>query len=584
MENCQYTCVFAGEAGYGVMSAGAFLAKGASRNGLWGIVVNEYPSLIKGGLNSCLVRIAETKVDAYDEQVDFLGVLSQPGYDLHIAKVRPGGIVLYDSKAVTPNSDLAAPGVIFAPVGLLNLAPGDAGKIMANSALLGAFCALTGFNKDIIQSILHSEISKEELKQKNLAIFDNAYQAAAAITSGSKSFPLSLSADKTSKMLINGNDAIALGALYAGCKFAAGYPMTPGSSILMYLAEHGPQFGLVFKQAEDEVAAINMLIGASFAGVRGLVSTSGGGFSLMVEALGFAAQAEIPIVIVNAQRGGPSTGLPTRTAQADLSFAAHASQGEFPRFLLAPGDVEECFLETFRLFNVTEEFQVPGILLTDKYLADTSFIHEYFTTDSLSIDRGKLVTEHSLAESQPYLRYKLTDDGISPRALPGMKGGCHIATSYTHGEDGFYSSGNKEFAGSEAEITAAGLDKWFRKVPLMEQSVPGIKFYGDTEADLTIIAWGSTKGAILAAMEEASRQGLKVNFVQILYILPFPVTKMTELQQTIKLSLLIEGNKTAQLGALIRSYTGYKPDHVYLKYDSRPFTTQEILLKIREVL
>lgn len=580
----QFTCMFGGEAGYGVMSAGSMVAKGANRSNLCSIVVNEYPSLIKGGLNTCLVRIAEGPLNGYEEELDFLGVLSQPAFDVNVSKVMPGGIIVYDSGAVKPGSVRLPEGVKLLAVALAGSVPGDSAKVMANSALLGAFCAITGYPVQILKAVMADEFGNPALIQANYVIFDEAYAAVKTTMAVKNDFPLTFSDPVIDKMLINGNEAISLGAIKAGCKFAAGYPMTPGSSVLAYLADHGPEYGLVFKQTEDEIAAINMLIGAGYAGVRAIGATSGGGFALMTEALGFAAQAEIPVVMVEAQRGGPSTGLPTRTAQADLNFVVHASQGEFPRLVVAPGDVAECFYETFRMFNLVEKYQVPGIILTDKYLADTSVSQPFFDMTGLTVDRGKLADEQYLIQNQPYLRYRQTEDGVSLRAIPGQAGGRHIATSYTHGEDGFYSSGNREYAAAEPQVTAEGLDKLFRKTALMEQEVPGLSQYGPNEADLTVIAWGSTKGAVLEAMELAKAQGISVNFIQVLYVSPFPEAAMIKALSTVKKSLLVEGNKTAQLGGMIRAHTGYKPDSFYLKYDSRPFVPSAILARIKEAL
>lgn len=585
MQERYYTCMFGGEAGYGVMSAGTMVAKAASRNGLWTMVVNEYPSLIKGGLNTCLVRIGEKPLTAYEEELDFLGALSQPAFDLNVKKVKQGGVVLFDAKSVKPDMEKVPEGVELYPVELLQSISGDAAKVMSNSALVGGFSALSGFPKELLLAVMSSEFRKEAVREQNLAIFEKGYALTQEKSSALAVFPFQVNTGADDqKMLINGNEAIAIGAIQAGCKFSAGYPMTPGSSVLTYLADHGASYGVVFKQAEDEIAAMNMLIGSSYAGVRSIGSTSGGGFALMVEALGFAAQAELPVVMVNAQRGGPSTGQPTRTAQADLNFVLHSSQGEFPRFVVAPGDMEECFYETFRLFNLTDRFQVPGLILTDKYLADSAMTRPFFDTKDLVIERGKMADEAYLAQHQPYKRYEITEDGISARAVPGQVGGRHIATSYTHGEDGFYSSGNREYAGAEPEVTVAMMDKWYRKVPLMEEAVPGIKLHGPKKADVTVIAWGSTKGAVLEAMEKAKAEGLSVNFLQILYISPFPVTAVEEVLKDVKCSLLVEGNKTAQLGGILRAHTGYKADACYLKYDSRPFTPTGILAKIKEVL
>jgi len=584
ISNSDYTCLFGGEAGYGVMSAGSMVAKGANRNGLWSFVVNEYPSLIKGGLNSCRVRLSNQPLTAYEEPIHFLGLFSQQAFECYAPQLGTGGIILYDSPTVTVDESKVPAGTLLYPVSLTEYIPKGAKKIMGNSAMLGAFSALTGYPPDVLIEVIQDEFHNETLQQENISIFQKVYADVLANLSTKNIFPLQFQKNIQPKMLINGNEAISIAAIKAGCTFSAGYPMTPGSSVLSYLVDYGTEHGLVFKQAEDEIAAINMLIGASFAGVRSMGSTSGGGFALMVEALGFAAQAELPLVMVNAQRGGPSTGLPTRTAQADLHFVVHASQGEFPRIVVAPGDIEECFYETFRVFNLADKYQLPAIILTDKFLADSSISQTLFETDTLQIERGKRFDITNQATDQPYLRYELTPDGVSPRAIPGQVGGRHIATSYTHGEDGFYSSGNHEYAIHERDVTVAGTDKLYNKLPFLEKDMPAIKFHGPTDADLTIIAWGSTKGAILEAMKQAQRQGMTVNFLQILYISPFPTAAVELTLQKVKKSLLIEGNKTGQLGSILRAHTGYKADHSYLRYDAHPFVPSDILAKIKEVL
>ncbi|EGO63367.1 2-oxoacid:acceptor oxidoreductase subunit alpha [Acetonema longum] len=576
-----FSCLFAGEAGYGVMSAGSTVAKAAGRNNLWAFVVNEYPSLIKGGLNTCLVRLAAAPLQAHEEAIDCLAVLSQEGLEQNYSRLQPGGCLIADVSLAVDSSRLAE-GVRVYQQPLLQKGSGDVAKIMSNSAMLGAFCAVSGFPVDLIEAVLAGEF-KPEVFEKNRLLLRAAYETASQQTAAA-AFSLPFAPPPAKRMLLNGNDAIAMGALQAGCKFSAGYPMTPGSSVLTYLADNGPAFGLVFKQAEDEIAAINMLIGAGFAGVRAIGSTSGGGFALMAEALGFAALAEVPLVMVNAQRGGPSTGQPTRTAQADLAFVLNASQGEFLRIVVAPGDIEECFQETFRAFNLAEKYQLPVIILTDKYLADSAATHPFFQTEGLAVERGKLADAAWLAAHQPYKRYEFTPDGVSARALPGTGGGRHIATSYTHGEDGFYSSGNREYAGCEPEVTVRALDKLFAKEPPILEELEAVRLYGPETADLTMVVWGSTKGAALEAMELAKGAGISVNVLQVLYLSPFPAAAVAEILGRSTQTLLVEGNKTAQLGGLVRMHTGIHLANRYLKYDSRAFTPSQILLKIKEVL
>lgn len=584
MARTDFIALFGGEAGYGVMSAGMMLAKTAVRNGLQAIVVNEYPSLIKGGLNNCLVRFSNIKLNSYEDAVDILGAVSQQAYELNIAKVRPGGIVFHDVNIKTET--VAAPaGVKRIPVRLIQAGTGDSAKIMANSAVMAAFCALTNFSPEAVKAVIVADFPDPTVQAKNLEIFDQTWQSVRDLqTAEEVKFPYPFEPSSSSPMLLTGNDAIAMGAIAAGCRFAAGYPMTPGTSVLVYLADHAAQYGIVFKQAEDEIAAVNMLIGAGFAGVRALGATSGGGFALMTEAVGFAAIAEVPLVMVIAQRGGPSTGLPTRTMQADLNQVLYASQGEFARVVVLPGDVEECFQETFRAFNLAEKFQLPCFILTDKYLADSSVTQPFFDTSGMLVERGKRVSEEWLAANQPYQRYRLTDDGVSERAIPGQVGGRHVATSYTHGPDGFYSSGHKEYAGAEPEITVAGMDKLLAKLPPILTEVPGIKIHGAADADLTLIAWGSTKGAALEAIELARSNGFNVNLLQILYASPFPAEAVAAVLDKAKRTLLIEGNATAQMGALLRSQTGFVADAQFLKYDSRPFTPSLIMQKIQEVM
>lgn len=579
-----FSALFGGEAGYGVMSAGAMLAKAATRKGLFAFVENEYPSLIKGGLNNCMVRLASSSFATSEAETDVLGAISQQALEINAFKVKSGGMVFYDVSAVKPEGVKLASGVRLVPVKLIQEGPGELAKVMANSAVLGSFCALSGFPPEAILDVMKSEFTNPAIFGKNFELFNATYEQVKVEHGPSETFPISFATALVPRMLLNGNDAIAMGAVKAGCRFAAGYPMTPATGILAYISDHALEYGLVFKQSEDEIAAINMLIGAGYAGVRALGATSGGGFSLMCETLGFAAQAEVPLVIIMAQRGGPSTGLPTRTMQGDLNQVLYASQGEFARVVVMPGDVDECFYETFRAFNLAEKYQLPCLVLTDKFLADSSITCPFFEVSHLMIDRGKLVDETWLEANQPYLRYRQNPDGVSERALPVQSGGRHIASSYTHGEDGFYSSGNKEYAAMEPTVTAAGIGKSFAKLPQLLAEVPGVKLHGQESADLTIVAWGSTKGAVLEAVALAKADGLQVNFLQVLYASPFPAEQTAAILAKSKRILLVEGNKTAQLGALLRSQTGFVPTVMYLKYDSRPFTTVGILSRIKEAI
>ena len=574
-----FSVLFGGEAGYGTMSAGTLVAKAATRHGLWAVGESEFPSLIKGGLNTSQITISEEPVFACEEVTDFLGVVSQPALDFNLARVKPGGIVLFDSGAIKLDQSKLPEGVLAIGVDIAGSLPGDQAKVMANAVLLGAFSALSGFPRDWLREALVSEFAdKPEIAKLNGELFDKAYSDQSG--KGRNLWHLNATGDKE-RILINGNDAIALGALTAGVKFAAGYPMTPGTSVLIYLADHGAPYGLIFKQAEDELAAMNMLIGASYSGARAMGSTSGGGFALMTEALGFAGIAELPITMVVAQRGGPSTGLPTRTMQADLKCALYASQGEFPRIIMAPGDVQECFHETFRTVNWADQYQLPAIILTDKDLADSMYTTEKFNVAGLRNERKSITSQ----PSEGYKRYLDTFEGVSPRTLPGTLSGGHIATSYTHQEDGFYSSGNKEYAAFEPEVTRKSIDKLYRKfATLAAEITDSVVLHGPKEAEITLVGWGSTKGAILEALKSAKLAGTTVNFLQVRYISPFPTKAVEEILSQSKRTLLVEGNATGQLGDLIRVNTGIHLKERYLKYDGKPFTPSGIWQRIQEVL
>jgi len=378
------------------------------------------------------------------------------------------------------------------------------------------------------------------------------------------------------RMFLNGHEALSAGAIKAGCTFIAAYPMTPGSSILHFLAAQETNHSIVVKHAEDEIAAMNMVVGAGFAGVRAMTATSGGGFCLMTEALGLAAQSETPVVVVLAQRPGPATGQPTHTSQTELDFALHASQGEFPRLVLAPGDAQECFFETFNAFNCAERFQIPALILTDKYLAESYTTQDIFDDASLRIDRGKLLTQEQLVVGKTYKRYAISDDGISARALPGMENGLHVATSYEHDEDGYYI---EDPAGVQRM-----LQKRFAKLKALEESLPKPRLYGPSEAAVTLLGWGSTKNPCLEAMRMLGQEGIMVNFLHYVYLWPFPAEFTKTFLKGAQKILGIEGNKTGQLVRLIRTETGIEIPETLLVCNGQPIYPIEICHKVKEIM
>ena len=379
--------------------------------------------------------------------------------------------------------------------------------------------------------------------------------------------------------MLTGNDAVSLGAVQAGCGFYAAYPMTPASPVLHYLINNDMKTGMVVVQPESEISAINMVIGASYAGVRAMTATSGGGFSLMTEALGLAAMSENPIVIMMGQRPGPSTGMATYSAQGDLLFTIHSSQGEFSRLVVAPGDVEECFYSTMEAFNITEKLQIPAIIITDKYLLESHKSAAPFNLSKVGIDRGDLLEVEEWKGDGKYERYALTKNGISPRLIPGTIGAILRSNSTEHDEKGFSTI--------DPPILEEMAEQQRRKRSVLEDlvvSLNPVRVYGSDNPDITIVGWGSTKGPALEALKMLENEGVSARFVQPIYIEPFPVKAMKDELSRDSRFLLVEANKTAQLGELIRLNMGFTFDNVHLRYDGRPFNPGEIRDKAKEAM
>jgi len=371
-------------------------------------------------------------------------------------------------------------------------------------------------------------------------------------------------------MLVNGNESLSVGALAGGCKFVAGYPMTPSSSILEYIARKSKQYDVVMVHVEDEIAAINMVVGAGYSGVRAMVATSGGGFALMVEGLALAGMTETPVVIVLGQRPGPATGLPTRTEQGELWFALHAGHGEFPRAVLAPATIEETFLLTVKAFNLAEKYQIPVIMLTDHHLASSYTTATRFDLTKVRIERGNLITDREIVNISEYKRHQITDSGISPRALPGQGMALVVTDSDEHDEAGHLI----EDAGTRIRLN----EKRLRKVNGLKTDISAPRFDKVPKAELNLIGWGSTYGAIHEAVSILRGKGIAANHLHFSEIWPFPVDAVTHaLNDDEARSIVIESNATSQMAELIRRETGIKVSNSILRYDGRPISPKYII-------
>ena len=573
--------IIGGEAGAGIARSGFLFAKTCLRGGLQVFGTIDYQSLIRGGHSFYIARAEDEEIYSQLDTIDLLLALNKETILLHEDELVPGGGILHDGEeAPLSDEELSRDDLKLYSVPLRRIAGELKGElIIRNTVALGAAVALLGYDLEILNGVLRDAF-KPKVAELNVRAAKMGYDYTRE--SYAEDFEYRLKKTNSAgkrKMLLNGNEAVSLGAIQAGCKFYAAYPMTPATGILHFMAPLDREYDMIVIQAENEIAAINMVAGASFAGVRAMTATSGGGFCLMSEGLGMTGMTETPAVVVLAQRPGPSTGLPTYSGQGDLRFAIHASQGEFPRVVIAPGDVEECFYKTMEAFNLAEKFQIPAILVTDKYLVESHAAAELFNLKRIGIDRGLLLTEDEYTSENEYKRHRFTEDGVSPRAMPGTKGAIVRTNADEHNESGYTTE--------DPELTTKMADKRFKKLDGLVKYLENYrttKFYGPREADITILGWGSTKGPIREAMKILSNEDSKINYLQILYLNPFPVDDVQKILKSAKKTAVVENNKTSQLTGLIREHLLMSVDHKVLKYDGRPFNPVELSQRIKEML
>jgi 2-oxoglutarate ferredoxin oxidoreductase subunit alpha len=555
-----------GEAGQGVQSVGFLLAKALLRWGYHVFADQDYESRVRGGHNFFRVRASDSPVDAISETVNILIALNKESIDLHRHEVRDGGAIIYDSEKIK-----VAEGNNLINVPAERLAKEASGDIlMTNTVALGAVLGLVGYDFELLKELLTVFFSGE-MADKNVKAARAGYQYAQEFYATAFQKKLTRISDAR-RMLLNGNEAMAIGAIAAGCKFISAYPMTPVTPIMEYLASKSEEFGLVVVPAEDEIAAINMVIGSAYAGVRAMTATSGGGFCLMVEGVGLAGMTETPIVVIEGQRPGPAIGLPTRTEQGDLEFVLHAAHGEFPRVVFAPATVDDCFWLTVKAFNLAEKYQVPVLIITDHYLASSYFTVDKFELNKVTIDRGLLFTENNT--SGEYKRHALTESGISPRAFPGGKDALVVTDSDEHDEAGHLIE--------DAETRTKMMDKRLRKLDGLKEEIIPPRFYGSEKADTLFIGWGSTYGVIKEAVDIINRDGGSCSCLHLNQLWPFPIEAVSSAMKNAHDSYVIENNATGQLARLIRRETGLSVGGNILRYDGRPFTPAHILRELRK--
>lgn len=564
-----FTFKIGGEAGFGIMSSGLAFSKLATRSGYYIFDYAEYPSIIRGGHNVMQTTVADEPVGAQYQRTDFLVALNQETLDLHVGELGAGCGLIYDGeKCVLPK---LAKGVnVFAvPVNRMGKEIGDS-FLLRNTVALGAVVALLGGDLKILKDLLSEEFSKRhpELVENNHRVAQAGYDYVNEHYADKISEVLKPKKNISSQLVVTGNDAVALGAVAAGMQFASIYPMTPISNILQILASLQEKYGFIYKQPEDEISAINMAIGASYAGARAMTATAGGGFCLMSEGYGLAGMTETPLVIIEGMRGGPATGLPTWTEQGDLRFVLHAHQGDFPKIIMAAGDAEEAFHLTMQAFNLADKYQTPVVVMVDKQLCESHFSVPPFDYADYKINRGKFNKEQKAG----YERYALSKDGISLRSVPGC-GNEVIANSDEHNAAGY--------SNEEAKNRIDQMEKRMQKLQTcVKEDMPAPRLIGPKNADLTIVSWGSNKGAILEAMKNFNN----VNFLHLTWVSPFPTKEVRNILGKAMRILNIECNYTAQMSGLIKERTGIEIENNMLKYDGRPFYPEEITAQIKKVL
>jgi 2-oxoglutarate ferredoxin oxidoreductase subunit alpha len=570
-----------GQAGDGIASVGETIARSFSRMGLHVFGLNAYQSVIRGGHVWYHARTGDGRPHSQGDGLDILYALDKQTVDVHGAGIRRGGTVVFDPEKFAVSASELPAGVTALPVPTLEFARKYTSQsILQNAGGIGATAFLAGIPLELLHEVLRDSFGRKagDLVTWNLGASAEGYHFAESHASANASAVRKAGAPK---LLMTGNQAIALGAAAAGCKFLAQYPMTPASGVLHWLAAHAQSLGIVVKQAEDEIAAINMAIGASFGGVRSMTATSGGGFALMVEGLGLAGMTETPLVVVESQRSGPSTGLPTKTEQGDLNMMLGAGQGDFPRAILAPTDAKDAYLATLRAFDLAEAWQTPVMLASDLHLSES-----HFTVDreevALNLEPSSLFTVQP--NGHEYKRYLYTDSGVSPRALPGQPGLQFIAGSDEHDEKGHLVSDTRSGIPRWVAERVRMMDKRMSKLRgLRADSAPPV-LEGPGDAPLTFVAWGSTVGPIRDAMVQLAAQGKATNLLYFPTVFPLdPDGVVTALGRTHR-TLLIEANYSGQFGRLLRAETGVHLTERFLKYDGEPFYPHEIVARGLEVM
>ncbi len=575
-ERFDFSLAIGGAAGQGIATPGNILARIFSRRGLWLNAYNAYQSIVRGGHIFLTMRVCNERVYTHGDSLDLLVCLNQDTMDRHLELISSGGCVIFDSDKITPGKE--ATGVQLCPIPIKDLSNKSKSKVIQNTIALGVINYLLGIEFNILENALTQQFSRKgnDIVEVNISAALAGFNFA---KENFKSYQQTLPAGEKPLALWTGNEAMAMGGAAAGVKFYSAYPMSPSTGVLHWMAKNARELDIMVRQAEDEIAVANMVIGAAHVGSRAMCATSGGGFALMTEAIGAAAMMEIPTVFINVQRAGPSTGVPTKTEQGDLWQVLGASQGDFERLIIAPTDALDSFRTIPELFNLCDQYQCPGIVISDLLIAEGTFTTNPEEINlQPEINRGEIITNGK--PNNEYLRYKITESGISPRALPGLEGHVHVVATDEHDQDGVLIS--DEYTNPHKRRRM--VEKRAKKLSNIKDEIAPPILEGSVDAEVTLIGWGSTNGAIKEAIEQLSQKGISANHLQIRWIVPFHATEITEIIEKANRTILIENNYSGQFHRYLRSETSVKIDGHIRKYDGEPFMPHHIVDSVVEQL
>ena len=568
--------MFGGQAGDGSLTTGDLIAGVFKHMGLEVYTYKDFPSRIRGGHTNYVIRATEHRDYGMADAVDALVAFDLEAVEAHIEEMRPGGFVIFDNTSEEVTGHLRREDVTWYEVPLAKIAKDDLGlELVRNTISLGVLGALTGMDPDIVRARVRGvyERKGDKIVDLNLRAIDAGEQYVIEHFGDRPSgYGLTMGTDGD-RLIMMGNDAIAYGALVAGCRFMAGYPITPATDVLEWMSKELPKFGGIVVQAEDELAAITMTLGAAFAGVRAMTATSGPGQALMTEAIGLAGVLEIPVVVVECARTGPSTGMPTKTEQSNLNHLIYSGHGEIPRVVLAPGTVRESFELTATAFNLADRYQLPVFVLTEQALCQSKATLAPLDVDSVHIDRGKIIADGEVTFGE-YKRFAFSDDGVSPRVIPGVPGGMHLAAGSEHNEAGVITENPRN--------RARMMEKRMGKLEAMRDELPRAVLHGIADADIGILGFGANRGPIAEAVQRLAAAGVMTRFLQLRTLWPFPDDDIRAFVRGAQHVFVVENNYTGQLMQLVRAVVGpLESLHGVRKYDGRPFRPIEVIEAIR---